>query len=531
MKVLTTIDLLALPNLETPPTGHVGFGAKSDGLYQKVGTVETKLSIDGHTHTIAQITGLQGALDLKATPADITNAISAIEIGGRNYIFKPSLWQTLGGFSVNEYTIIDSDGNYYSNTRSNTFNLYAGQSYTLSFDVLQVEGSFDAQVIISPSTTIFRKYGIILGRNVYTFTPSQNYVGAELRFFGVNQTTSLLLEVINIKLEKGNKATDWTPAPEDQISDWNETDVNSFAFLKNKPTQLSQFTDNIGVGIHIANTSNPHAVTTAQIGAVDLTTNQSIGGVKTFTNTLRVLTPDASITAKILCYPTSPYGLVFRSLSSGNHSIQSQRESSDAEMFTLSLNPNGGNVGIGTTNPLYKLDVAGTGRFTGNVTAPTFIGALSGNASTATKLSSNRTYALTGDVAGSASNDLASGFSITTTLENSGVTAGTYRSVTVDAKGRVTAGTNPTTVAGYGITDAVTTDTAQTITGTKTFSAALTASVSVTTPKVIFAAAGWSLEQVGTEIQYKYNGVVKQRMLSDGSIVATGEVTAFVAAT
>ncbi len=36
----------------------------------------------------------------------------------------------------------------------------------------------------------------------------------------------------------------------------------------------------------------------------------------------------------------------------------------------------------------------------------------------------------------------------------SGVTAGTYNSVTVDAKGHVTAGTNPTTLSGYGITDA-----------------------------------------------------------------------------
>jgi len=33
-------------------------------------------------------------------------------------------------------------------------------------------------------------------------------------------------------------------------------------------------------------------------------------------------------------------------------------------------------------------------------------------------------------------------------------TAGTYRSVTTDSKGRVTAGTNPTTLSGYGITDA-----------------------------------------------------------------------------
>lgn len=37
----------------------------------------------------------------------------------------------------------------------------------------------------------------------------------------------------------------------------------------------------------------------------------------------------------------------------------------------------------------------------------------------------------------------------------SGVTAGTYRSVTVNAQGHVTGGSNPTTLAGYGITDAV----------------------------------------------------------------------------
>lgn len=37
----------------------------------------------------------------------------------------------------------------------------------------------------------------------------------------------------------------------------------------------------------------------------------------------------------------------------------------------------------------------------------------------------------------------------------SGVTAGTYRSVTVNANGHVTAGSNPTTLSGYGITDAL----------------------------------------------------------------------------
>ena len=42
---------------------------------------------------------------------------------------------------------------------------------------------------------------------------------------------------------------------------------------------------------------------------------------------------------------------------------------------------------------------------------------------------------------------------------NSGVTAGTYKSVTVNATGHVTAGTNPTTLSGYGITDALDTST------------------------------------------------------------------------
>lgn len=42
------------------------------------------------------------------------------------------------------------------------------------------------------------------------------------------------------------------------------------------------------------------------------------------------------------------------------------------------------------------------------------------------------------------------------THATSGVTIGTYKSVTVDAKGHVTAGSNPTTIVGFGITDAYT---------------------------------------------------------------------------
>lgn len=54
----------------------------------------------------------------------------------------------------------------------------------------------------------------------------------------------------------------------------------------------------------------------------------------------------------------------------------------------------------------------------------------------------------------------------TISLTNTGVTAGTYRSVTVDAQGRVTTGTNPTTLSAYGINDAVPNNRTITINGT-----------------------------------------------------------------
>lgn len=52
--------------------------------------------------------------------------------------------------------------------------------------------------------------------------------------------------------------------------------------------------------------------------------------------------------------------------------------------------------------------------------------------------------------------NISSGILNASRLAASGVTAGTYRSVTTDAKGRITAGTNPTTVTGYGLTDVYT---------------------------------------------------------------------------
>ena len=78
-------------------------------------------------------------------------------------------------------------------------------------------------------------------------------------------------------------------------------------------------------------------------------------------------------------------------------------------------------------------------------------------------LTANQTITVTGDVSGSGTTALNLVFA------NSGVAAGTYTKVTVDTKGRVTAGLNPTTLNGYGITDALNAITGGAVTGTVTF--------------------------------------------------------------
>ncbi|WP_270818114.1 phage tail fiber protein [Aeromonas sp. Y318-3] len=98
--------------------------------------------------------------------------------------------------------------------------------------------------------------------------------------------------------------------------------------------------------------------------------------------------------------------------------------------------------------------------------------AAAGVAVSASKLESARTLSLSGDATGSMSFDGSTNTSMAVTLSNSGVAAGTYTKVTVDAKGRVTAASGqtaadipnldwakitsgkPTNLAGYGVSSA-----------------------------------------------------------------------------
>lgn len=105
-------------------------------------------------------------------------------------------------------------------------------------------------------------------------------------------------------------------------------------------------------------------------------------------------------------------------------------------------------------------------------------------------ITNGQNVSLTGDI--TASGTLSG--NIATTLATI-ATPGTYKSVTIDLKGRVLSGTNPTTLAGYGITDAGTVTTVSIVTSngisgsvaTATTTPAITLTLGAITPTTIVA--------------------------------------------
>jgi hypothetical protein len=141
------------------------------------------------------------------------------------------------------------------------------------------------------------------------------------------------------------------------------TDWNTF---NNKQPALTNPITGTGTTNYVSKFTGTTTLGNSQI--FDNGTNVGIGTATPsekldVTGVIRGLMPSdpttGAVTAEILSFSANPFGLVFRGYASGTHSIQTQRENNNSELFPLSLQPLGGNVGIGATSPNSKLDVRG----------------------------------------------------------------------------------------------------------------------------------------------------------------------------
>lgn len=131
----------------------------------------------------------------------------------------------------------------------------------------------------------------------------------------------------------------------------------------------------------------------------------------------------------------------------GNTSIAGTLGVTGVTTLTGALNANGG-IAVDTdrfvvADTTGNTTIAGTLGVTGVITAT---GGVSGNSTTATTLQTARTIGISGDGTGTATSfNGSANITIPFTLANTGVTAGTYTKITVDAKGRATVGASATT--------------------------------------------------------------------------------------
>lgn len=205
-------------------------------LTQTVNSLNSTLG--SHTSTIATIQN-----NLKNT----TDKIDNLSIGGRN-LLKQYIKAGAQTIKINDKSIklVGNDKDTYF-TLKPWVSLTKGETYTISFDASGVPDGCKWSFGINNQLASFKFYITKNGRNFATGQMAST-IGADADFiiddYSNRPSGAQNIILSNFKLEKGNKATDWTPAPEDTqtqittISDKQSTFEQTLSGLSNTVSSL-----------------------------------------------------------------------------------------------------------------------------------------------------------------------------------------------------------------------------------------------------------------------------------------------------
>ena len=200
------------------------------------------------------------AIALRATKTEVTSAINDIKIGGTNLLENSEFFK-LGeepytSSTATKYTNSYFDGQpgyFCSDTlyyQINMSGLTNTSSATISFDIARSSDAQNVIIVLQGDSTehIIGKTGVgSWNRLYYSFIPPANGL-IYIRIYcnntsGTNTGTGRYVAALrHIKLEKGNKPTDWSPAPEDTL---NEAKTYSDAQLTVKANEITQSVNSI----------------------------------------------------------------------------------------------------------------------------------------------------------------------------------------------------------------------------------------------------------------------------------------------
>lgn len=263
----------------------------ADSALSKVNTLTTTVTNQG-----SSITQLQGSITNKVWKQDITTAVNDIQIGGTNLIRNSNFFQkdAYWAYDTGTGTII-SDNSVIGNVLvfkptggllrvfANTRNVWvANEIYTVSF---YAKASV-ANTTITPSRSVADSASAV------TLTTTWKRYTGTIRSTATSDSGSLSFSVNNInatyyiaavKLEKGNKATDWSPAPEDV--DEKFTNYSTTTQMNNAITQAVTAESN-SIKLEVSNTYatkdslNNYSTTTQMNAAISTAISKESSAIK-----------------------------------------------------------------------------------------------------------------------------------------------------------------------------------------------------------------------------------------------------------
>lgn len=185
-----------------------------DGLSGRVSTAESKLELKADSATLSVT-----ETNLKKYT---NNAVDGIAVGGRNYILESGEYDPItgNGGAAQDYYIFKIADAFWSNDERIDSNI------VFSFDWewnTGLPGAMNSLIGFRASPYYNASFQFPAGQKTGHVSlsiniPTLNYTATHLFIRLVNVSSSYNLTIRNAKLEVGNKATDWSPAPEDPAS-------------------------------------------------------------------------------------------------------------------------------------------------------------------------------------------------------------------------------------------------------------------------------------------------------------------------